>query len=243
MGQPIKVRGMVLSVMPVGDYDKRLVLLTKERGKITAFAKGARRPNSALLAVCNPFVFGEFSVYEGRTAYSMVQASVVNYFMELAQDYEKACYGFYFLEFADYYTREGNNELGMVNLLYVTLKAVIAGKVELPLIRYIYELKAMVINGEYPNLFSCCSCGGEKNSGVFSLRKGGLVCMDCRSEVPDALRLSDSTLYALQYIITVSPEKLYGFTVSGEVQKEIRSVMEAWKSLYLDRSFKTLGML
>ena len=102
-----RVMGMVLSAATIGEYDKRIVLLTKERGRISAFARGARRPKSPLSAATEPFTFGEFYIYKGKDSYVIEQVEAKNYFPELRKDLDDLYMGLYFCEVASYFTREG----------------------------------------------------------------------------------------------------------------------------------------
>ena len=213
--QTYTVTGMVLSAAPVGDYDKLVVLLTRERGKIRAFARGARRPGSALMAAANAFAFGEFQIYEGRTSYTMSQASIKNYFGELMTDFEGACYGQYFLEFADYYTRENADGSDFLKLAYQSLRALLVPSLPRKLVRYIYELKAMTYSGECPQTFEQFS----------------------------DWNLNPSTEYALQYVVAASVEKLYTFLLTEEVFVEFARVVTWLRKHYVEHRFKSLEIL
>ena len=146
------VTGMIIKAVPIGEYDRRLVLLTKEKGKITAFARGARKPNSRFVASTNLFCFGTFKLYAGRDSYTLSETEISNYFEDLRMDFEGAYYGMYFLEIADYYTRENNDEREMLKLLYQSLRAVSHPSLKNQLIRAIFEIKSVVINGEFPGI-------------------------------------------------------------------------------------------
>ena len=208
MGQTIELTGMVLSAIPVGDYDKRILLLTRERGKIAAFMRGARRPNSAFLAASNPFSFGQFEVFEGKSSYNVAKVSISHHFRELAQDLDAVSYGFYFLEIAAYYTQENMDGTEFLNLLYVSLKALLKPEPDNRLVRRVYELRMLVLSGEYPDVFSCVKCGKKQELYYFSIKCHGVLCPEClKGEY--AAPLDESTLYALQYIMTAPYQKLY----------------------------------
>lgn len=150
MQENIYVTGIVLKQSPVGEYDRHISILTKERGKLSAFARGARKPGNRLAAATNPFSFGSFRLYEGRNSYTLSEADIQNYFQELRTDYIGACYGLYFAEVADYYTRENNDEREMMKLLYQSLRALSAPSLPNPLVRCVFECKAIAVNGEFP---------------------------------------------------------------------------------------------
>ena len=204
--------GLILKAEPFGEYDRRVVMLTRERGKIAAFAKGARRQGSRLLASTNPFCFGEFRLYEGRTSYSISEASIQNYFAPLREDFENACYGMYFLEVMDYYTRENNDEKEMLKLLYQSLRALCHKNLDNRLGRYIFEIKALALNGEYPGL-------------------------------PKDKSYEESTAYAAAFIVGTPVEKLYTFTVTEKVLKELQEITDEFRKRFIDRNFKSLEIL
>lgn len=242
MGHTIVLTGMVLSAMPVGDYDKRVQILTRERGKIAAFMRGARRPNSAFLAASNPFSFGEFEVYEGKSSYNVAKVTIANYFRELAADLDAVSYGFYFLEMAAYYTQENMDGTDFLNLLYVSLKALLKPAVENCLVRRIYELRVLVLSGEYPQVFSCTKCGRNDELYYFSMKRHGVLCAGClKGEY--ALPLDESALYALQYIISVPLQRLYTFTLSTEVFARLEEIVSGYIRQNQDHIFNSEEML
>ncbi|MGN1314139.1 MAG: DNA repair protein RecO [Lachnospiraceae bacterium] len=192
----VTVTGIVLSSSPAGEYDRRLAILTKERGKITAFAKGARRQHSRLLAACNLFAFGQFTLYPGRSAYTLTEAAISQYFDELRMDYEGAYYGMYFLELCDYYSRENNDEKELLKLLYQSLKALTAESIPRPLVQVVFELKAMMINGEFPGMPEEGVWKGSTDYTVHFIEKTGI-------EKLYTFKVSEEVLKELQQIAAV----------------------------------------
>ncbi len=233
--------GMVLKTAPAGEYDKRITLLTREEGKVTAFVRGARRQNSSLQAATNLFCFGKFDAYEGRETYTVVKADISNYFSELYSDPERTWYGCYFLELADYFTRPACDAEDQLKLLYQTVRALTAPSLDPRLVRRVFELRTLVCNGVSPNVFSCVNCGTKDNLRLFSAARHGTLCTACGS--PGDRHLSDSALYTLQYIISSSIEKLYTFQVTEDVYDTISTVIGEYLAMYVDREFRSLSFL
>ena len=144
--------GMVLRSRPAGENDRLITLLAGTEGKLSVFARGARKPSSRFAASSESFAFGEFKLSHGTSAYYLNDADISNYFEEFRTDIELAAYASYFAEIADYYCVEGDDATAMLGLLYASLLALNNPNFSCRLVRCIYVLRAIVINGEFPGL-------------------------------------------------------------------------------------------
>lgn len=241
MGDVTEVTGIILSAMPVGEYDRRIVMLTKERGKISAFAKGARRPGSSLMGVTRAFVCGSFQMYEGRTSYTVKQADISEYFESVTTNLDSVYYACYFAELADYYGREGLEAAEMLNLLYLSLKALDNPKLPNKLVRYIYEIRLVDINGECPDFYAT-DLNRNAETDYLQDAGDGVNCaygdryiMGCH--------VNTSSLYALQYIVSAPLKRLYTFNLSDECMSEVGHVASRIVHSAVDKHIKSEEML
>ena len=144
--------GMVLRSRPAGENDRLITLLAGTEGKLNVFVRGARKPSSCFAASSETFAFGEFKLSHGTSAYYLNDADISNYFEEFRTDIELAAYASYFAEIADYYCVEGDDATAMLGLLYASLLALQNPNFSYRLVRCIFVLRAIVLNGEFPGL-------------------------------------------------------------------------------------------
>lgn len=214
----IEVKGVILSTMPIGEYDKRLILLTDDLGKIHVFAKGVRKIHSKYLALTDPLTFAGFKIVSGKNAYNLMDISVIDYFSELKMDLNKLYYAYYFLEFAAYFTKENIESKEVLRLIYASLKALSLDDESRPLdfIKAVYEWKMFAIEGLMPNFSDGAVCG---------------------------IKISETLQYTLNYILHSDITKLYNFSLKENERKDFIKLCEIYHRLNIDKKFNSLGMI
>lgn len=242
MGAEIRTKALVLHEMQVGDYDKRLILLSKEFGKISAFAKGAKKPNSKLLAGSQIFCYGDYLLYKGKNSYNINQVSLIEPFHNLRQNVDTLTYGLYVLEFTEFITVENHLDHELMRLILKTLKQLELGYMKPELIIKIFEIKAMSYLGYSPWVTSCVICNATDQINAFSSEDGGAICNRCMGN-KNVLNIGEGTRYTFEYILNQPIEIIFKFQLEDYVFEEFKKAVDQFIKQHLNKNFKALDFL
>ena len=100
------IDGLVVREMAWGENDKRLVLLTADRGRIPVLAKGARSMRSKYVNTTQLFTYGNYEITE-RNGYAWLGgASILEPFWGIRDDIDRLALASYIVDVAGELTGE-----------------------------------------------------------------------------------------------------------------------------------------
>src|SRR6478672_3864222 len=100
-GRVYRAEAVVLRRLSIGETDRVVTLMTRERGKLNAVVKGARGPRSRLGGATEPFTHFNGMLALGQNLDVLTQAEVQNSFSGIRKDLARIGYASYFLEIVE----------------------------------------------------------------------------------------------------------------------------------------------
>lgn len=233
-----KTNGIILSEHNLGDFDKMLTMLTPGFGKISCVAKGARRPNSSLLAGTQLFCFGEYIMFKGTNTYHINSCETIEIFYDLRTDLDKLKYAMHILKIVQDVTQENQNCYKILQLLLNTLYTISKTDKDLDLILGIFKLRLLCILGFTPRINKCINCREEHDIYKFSLKDNGFKCSACSKQDKSTISMSTSSQNAIIYTVTAPPKKLFSFNLKDEALEEFKLITKLYFNEKLEKEYK-----
>lgn len=233
----IKVKGIILSESNMNDFDKMLTILTPN-GKIGCAAKGARRPKSLLMAGTQFLCFGEYMMYQGTSSYHINSCDTIELFYPIRTDLDKLKYAAHITKIINEVTDENQNTYRILQLFLNTLYMISETDKDLDFILSVFKLRLLCLLGFTPQIKACANCKSGENITHFSIRDNGFKCEACSKIDKGAIRISDSTKTAMQYIVLADPKKIFSFQISEENLQELNLVSSVYFNEKLEKEYK-----
>lgn len=170
---------IVLRSIDYKDNDRMLTLLTRENGKISCLARGARKQNNPLFGLSDVFVCADFGFYKRGGKYIITQGILRQNFYNIRINPEAAAVAAVVTESVEKAATEAG-DARLFALLAGVLFALDNGAVPADIFCF-FVIKLLDVLGMRPETERCVRCGAPA-ADKLSLALGGAVCESCPGE-------------------------------------------------------------
>ena len=239
---------LILRTYKLGEADRIVVFLTKDRGKKRGVAKGARRPRSRYTGALEPMTRAGVAYYE-RELRDLVRLNYV----EPVQSPLAAIGSFgtsaaalghvgYFAELIDEWAPEAHADERLYRLGSAVVDALTGGAPIDRLARY-FEYWLLRLQGVYPSVTSCPGCSGPLESGaMMPPREETFVCRRCAPS-GGGTSISAEAVGFLKASGRTPPEQLDALTLDPRASRELETVHRRLLHAHLDKELKSVRVL
>jgi DNA repair protein RecO (recombination protein O) len=222
-----KAEGIVVRTTDYGEANKILTVYTREAGKISIMARGAKKSKSRFTAVSQLFTYGYFLYQIGSGMGSLQQGDLINSFRVIREDLAKTAYAVYLAELLDRLTEDKEPNNYLFEMMLHALKWMEEGK-DPDIIARLFEMKMLYVAGCRPQFDVCMSCGIADAPFFVSIHEGGFICQSCQRDDPSLIVVSPGTAKILRVLQHIHMPQLGNINVKEETKRQLRRVLYAF---------------
>ncbi len=241
MGAPRQTLAVVIRTADYKENDRMVTLLTKEFGKMSASARGSRKPTSKLFASSSLFCCGEYVFYEKDGRYGIKSCAVRRTFFNMQNDFDAYAAACFIADAVDKVAQEDDVSPGLFTLTVNALYALDTGLSPGTVLSYFVQ-RLLYIEGVYPNLKSCVLCGRREDLTRFSAEHGGAVCAVC-ARTHGGTGLEGDVMDALRQMARTGPGDIGSINLSEGLQDRMKKALVHYLEHVLQKPLKTTAFV
>ncbi|MPM42314.1 DNA repair protein RecO [bioreactor metagenome] len=235
-----QTEAILLAVRNWGEADKMVTLFSREHGKLTAIAYGARRPKSRLASGMQPFMHVNVSLTPGKSLDYIKQYETINTFRQLRENLEFVAYGAFISELTSELCPERQPEPLVFDLLEGILQLLLQRTPRVVVLAGAWQLLALT--GFSPHYNQCTVCGKELLlPAYFSTASGGGVCSSCRT--PENFEFSMAVGNFMDSLLNLDWQNPSHFTVTGATLVETEKLLSRYLRYHIEKPLKSLEFI
>ena len=239
---------LILRTYKLGEADRIVVFLTRDRGKKRGVAKGARRAKSRYTGALEPMTRAGVAYYERelrdlvRINYVETQRSPLSAIGMDASGASVLGHVGYFAELIDEWAPEAHADERLYRLGSAVVDALSDGAPIERLARY-FEYWILRLQGVYPALSVCPGCGGSMEAGaVMAPREHMFLCRRCGS-AGHGTNISAEALGFLRAAGRTAPERMDTLVLDARASRELETAHRRLLNTHLEKELKSVRVL
>lgn len=191
-------QAVVLGTVDYGEADRLVTLFTKSRGKMTAFAAGARKSKRRFAGALDPMTLLKAQlVARAGTTFRLDSVDIEKTFQALRGDLGRISRGLYAVELVRELIRDEQPHEELFDLLVDYLNQLDESRAG-PTSLIAFELSALQFAGFMPRFDVCAICGGGLSDPLkFDPAHGGVICSQCQARSPYGIPVAASLVAGL----------------------------------------------
>lgn len=241
----IHTEGIVLKSFDFRETSRIVTFFTKEKGKMTGILKGIRKDSKKFGSSVDKFSVNDMVYYEYKKTdlHLVSQCDLLQYFFGLRKDYKKNMAAAYMIELVDMIMQPEQTNHEVYQLMMDALNTLDKSE-DINKVVHLFQIKILQLSGFSPHLDSCVRCGKKiKGRARFSLKDGGLLCLNCPSPETNFNLISSGAVATILHAEKNAWRNCLKLGLTPTVRAELKYTLNNFLVFNLERQIKSSKFL